>query len=292
MNSEKKFYTIGDISDMCSVPIKTLRYYDEIHLLVPNHRDSETNYRYYSEDQMLTLYIIRRLKSFGFTLEEIRTLVYSGDVKSLDIKLAEKASEIEKEIEGLKTLHHEIELTLERMKKGSNFISCFDQDKDISKIITQDPDGITVEEIPKINCIFTRKKEFNYQNANVSVARWFELFALVKKLNLKSIGVITLTYHNEALDQFLKKDCDLEVSLPVFEALDSPNFKVMGGYKAVTTVHVGSHSTIITSHIKALKWINQHSYKINGPISEEYIISPIDVKNENEYITKIIIPIE
>ncbi|MEA5082748.1 MAG: MerR family transcriptional regulator [Lachnospiraceae bacterium] len=292
MNSEKKFYTIGDISDMCSVPIKTLRYYDEIHLLVPNHRDSETNYRYYSEDQMLTLYIIRRLKSFGFTLEEIRTLVYSGDVKSLDVKLTEKATQIEKEIDGLKNLHHEIELTLERMKKGSNFISCFEEDKDISKIITQDPDGITVEEIPKINCIFTRKKEFNYQNANVSVARWFELFALVKKLNLKSIGVITLTYHNEALDQFLKKDCDLEVSLPVFEALDSPNFKVMGGYKAVTTVHVGSHSTIITSHIKALKWINQHSYKINGPISEEYIISPIDVKNENEYITKIIIPIE
>ena len=30
----KKYYTIGDISDICNVPIKTLRYYDEIQLLV------------------------------------------------------------------------------------------------------------------------------------------------------------------------------------------------------------------------------------------------------------------
>ena len=63
-------------------------------------------------------------------------------------------------------------------------------------------------------------------------------------------------------------------------------------YKAVTTMHVGSHSKIITSHIKALKWINQNGYKVCGSISEEYIISPIDVKNEDEYLARIIIPIE
>lgn len=297
MNSEKKFYTIGDISDICNVPIKTLRYYDEIKLLVPSHRDSETNYRYYSEDQMLTLYIIRRLKGFGFTLEEIRSMVYNCDIKTQGEKLAEKAVSLEKEIKDMQSLHHEVLSTLARMKKGSNFLNCFSENKDISTIITKNHDGtadfIAIEDIKETGCVCTRKKEFNYQNAYVSVARWFEVFDIIKKYRLKSQGVITLTYHNDALDQFLKKDCDLEVSVPV-ESTDSscPYYKIRPAFKAVTAMHVGSHSTIINTHIAALKWINQHNYKVNGPISEEYIISPVDVKNESEYLTKIIIPIE
>ncbi|MGL4791985.1 MAG: MerR family transcriptional regulator [Anaerotignaceae bacterium] len=292
MGNGKKFYTIGDISDMCNVPIKTLRYYDEIKLLVPTYRDVDTNYRYYSEDQMLTLYIIRRLKNYGFSLDEISKLVYSGDVAMLGSKLREKTETIEHEIEDLKNLLHEIKFTLERLEKGNTFINCLSESKDVSKVITQEPEGITVEEIPATGYIYTRKVEINYQNAYVSVARWFEVFSIIKKNNLKSVGVVTLTYHNKELDQFLKKDCDLEVKVPVLEPVNIPSYKYVEKYKAVTTMHVGSHSTIINTHIKALKWINQHNYKIIGPISEEYIISPIDVKNENEYLTKIIIPVE
>ena len=84
----------------------------------------------------------------------------------------------------------------------------------------------------------------------------------------------------------------MEVSVAVAGGKKLPHFKKYGGYKAVTTMHVGSHSKIINSHIKAIKWINQHNYQISGLISEEFIISPIDVKNENEYLTKIVIPIK
>ena len=289
----KKYYTIGDMSDICNVPIKTLRYYDEIQLLVPTHRDSDTNYRYYTEDQMLTLYTIRKLKTYGFSLEEIKQLVYHGDVSVLGNSLEARLKKIESDIENLRNLYNEIELTLSRVKKQKDFMACFNQSEDIESVITQDPEGIVIENISKYNCVYTRKVELNYQNAYISVARWFEVFDIAKKNNLKSIGSIVLTYHNDPLEQFMKKDCDLEVSVPVFGAMpNDKNFKTTGGYKAVTAMHVGSHSKIITTHIKALKWINQNNYKVCGPISEEYIISPIDVKNENEYLTKIIIPIE
>lgn len=291
MAKEKKYYTIGDISDICNVPIKTLRYYDQINLLVPNRRDSETNYRYYSEDQMLTLYIIRKLKSFGFNLEEIRTLVYAGDVETLKQKLKFRSTQIEDEIEDLKFVHQEILFTLERMNKGLDFLRCFKDDSNITKIISSVSEGISVEEIPSKNRIFTRRIEKNYQNADVSVARWFEIFSICKKYHLESVGSITLTYHNNPLGQFLDKDCDLEVSLPVNKLLNEPPFKNTPDFLAVTALHVGSHSTIINTHINAIKWVNQNNYTINGNISEEYLIAPIDVKNENEYLTKVIIPI-
>lgn len=44
-------YSIGKVSTACNIPIKTLRYYDEIDLLKPEYRDNDSNYRYYSKDQ-------------------------------------------------------------------------------------------------------------------------------------------------------------------------------------------------------------------------------------------------
>ena len=57
----KSYYSIGKVSTLCCVPIKTLRYYDKIGLLVPEYRKDESNYRYYTQDQILTLFIIRKL---------------------------------------------------------------------------------------------------------------------------------------------------------------------------------------------------------------------------------------
>ena len=65
-----------------------------------------------------------------------------------------------------------------------------------------------------------------------------------------------------------------------------------GGFEAVTKVHVGSYRNIMLSHVRMVQWINQNDYEIVGPISEEFIVSPIDIDNEDVHITKIIIPIK
>jgi len=65
-------YKIGEFSKMVNIPIKTLRYYDEIDLFKPLEIDIYSNYRYYSESQIEDLKIILELKEAGFSLEEIR----------------------------------------------------------------------------------------------------------------------------------------------------------------------------------------------------------------------------
>lgn len=291
MKNYGRYYTIGEISDMCEVPIKTLRYYDEIGLLVPSMRSRETNYRYYGSEQTLTLFIIKKLKSFGFSLDEIKTMVYSSDVKTVTGHLRERTAVIRNKIESLNNIQGELNSMLERLEKGSSFIQCFDGGGEPGKKIEFDDGDVSVEEIPRYNCIYTREIQKNYDNAGVTIPRWFELFDIVKKLKLNSIGVVLCTYHNEPLGQFVNKECDLEISIPVYGAVNSPYYKVGGGYKAVTAFHRGSHATLITTHIKMIKWINNRKMEINGPISEEYIISPVDVTNENDFVTKIIIPV-
>lgn len=63
---------IGEFSKLSSISIGTLRYYDEIDLFKPTEIDLFTGYRYYKEEQLDDLNLINKLKSVGFSLEEIR----------------------------------------------------------------------------------------------------------------------------------------------------------------------------------------------------------------------------
>lgn len=60
LSEKNKYYSIGKVSSICDVPIKTLRYYDQIGLLVPQYRKEDSHYRYYEHTQLLTLHIIRK----------------------------------------------------------------------------------------------------------------------------------------------------------------------------------------------------------------------------------------
>lgn len=65
-------YKIGELSKLCDISVKTLRYYDSEGILCPEETDPFTGYRYYSAAQLSDCYRILALKELGFTLEEIR----------------------------------------------------------------------------------------------------------------------------------------------------------------------------------------------------------------------------
>ena len=66
-------YKIGEFSKITGIPVKTLRYYDEIDLFKPSEIDLFSGYRYYKEEQIESLKIILELKEAGFLLEEIKS---------------------------------------------------------------------------------------------------------------------------------------------------------------------------------------------------------------------------
>jgi MerR HTH family regulatory protein len=69
--------TIGDFSRATHLSVKTLRHYHEVGLLVPTEIDPHTGYRYYTEEQIPTAGLIRRLRA-------LQTPV--GDVESCAIR--------------------------------------------------------------------------------------------------------------------------------------------------------------------------------------------------------------
>jgi predicted transcriptional regulator YdeE len=93
---------IGDFARLTRVPVKTLRYYDEIGLLHPAGIDHYTRYRYYTSEQLPVLNCIRRLRDLGFSLEEIAMLMKSGLAREPLVRgLRHRRSQIEAQIRDL-----------------------------------------------------------------------------------------------------------------------------------------------------------------------------------------------
>ena len=83
MGQDYKF-SIREVSELCNIPSKTLRYYDEIGLVVPEFRDESSRYRYYGKDQIITLCIIRKLRRLGFDLKAIQAILAGNTANDLE----------------------------------------------------------------------------------------------------------------------------------------------------------------------------------------------------------------
>lgn len=92
INMEEKIFKIGDVSKLCNISIKTLRYYEELGLIKPSLIDKYTGYRYYNEKNVNEIYKIQILKELNFSLNDIKNF----DENSLGSKRAELESSIKK----------------------------------------------------------------------------------------------------------------------------------------------------------------------------------------------------
>lgn len=291
----KKKYCIGEVAKATAIPVKTLRYYDEIGLVNPEYRDKDSNYRYYSKQQMVNLFIIRQLKTLGFSLKDIKDIFSDSQLSKLEQKVTARLLEIEDEIKLLQQKRDAGLILRDRLTKGNDILAQLKEDFAASE---EAEDAIRTEYIEKNYLFYSRSIMPKYENAEVSLDRWIDITDNCRSHNLKVNSPIIVTYYNEVLDQYLMKDCDVEFGVLVEdihsegEAKRLESVRPFGGFQAATSIHVGNYRTIMARHVQMIQWIHQHDYEIAGPVSEEFIVSPIDIDNEDEHITKIIIPIE
>lgn len=100
---------ISEAASNSGLSAKTIRYYEQIELVEPAHRDSN-GYRVYNESGLAELRFVNRARGVGFSVEECRALLrinrdpqrHSAHVRAL---VLEKCSEIDERIAELKSMH-------------------------------------------------------------------------------------------------------------------------------------------------------------------------------------------
>ncbi|GHD41854.1 Cu(I)-responsive transcriptional regulator [Thalassobaculum fulvum] len=65
--------TVGEAADAVGLPAKTLRYYEEIGLVVPDRRGN--GYRAYRPGEVHRLRFLKRARSLGFSIDDCRVLL-------------------------------------------------------------------------------------------------------------------------------------------------------------------------------------------------------------------------
>ena len=107
-------YRIGEFSEITELPIKTIRYYDEIDLLKPNSVDPFTKYRMYDLQNLEDCKKIIILKRFGFSLDEIKMMMKESISEQT---LEDKQLELQEEIREKQQIIYEIEMMKEELTK-------------------------------------------------------------------------------------------------------------------------------------------------------------------------------
>ena len=106
--------TIGDFSRASHLSVKTLRHYHEVGLLEPSEIDSESGYRYYSEDQIPLAQVIRRLRSLQMPVAEVKAVLTAPDTDARNQLIVEHLDRLERELAQTRTAVGELRALLER----------------------------------------------------------------------------------------------------------------------------------------------------------------------------------
>lgn len=99
---------IGEAARKSGLPAKTIRYYEDIGLVMPSGR-LPNGYRDYDEQDLHLLTFVQRSRSLGFTVEECRELLdlyrdrsrASADVKAIASK---RIADIRRKIDELRSM--------------------------------------------------------------------------------------------------------------------------------------------------------------------------------------------
>lgn len=269
-------FSIGEFSTVSGIPVRTLRFYHEIGLLVPASVDLLTNYRSYDERNVELAKVIVALRGIEFSLEEITEILNQcRDDADVVEQLEQQKSALTKKVRHYQSVLTTIDQLIERQRQGREVEQ---MSTTASEIEERDVEPILVAGI--------RMKGF-YADCGKGFA------ALGKALGRHIAGKpLCLFYDGE----YREGDANFEPCMPVRKAVESNGIAMheLPAAHCVTLVHRGPYDELRNSYARLLKYIHEHHYKVSLPTREMYLRGPgmIFRGNPKKYLTEIQIPVE
>ena len=215
-------YRIGEFSYLCSMSIKTLRYYDKIGVLIPASVDELTGYRYYDIDQLEQAQKIKSLQEASFTLEEIKAILKEKNTEILlskekqirkeELNKIQKINKMKKElnneeVEVLENPNLYITGDFKKLKSYNNFdeevekLNINYHDNNWKKVFVNLEEGYKEENIKCfIGKLISKEDEISYLS---SLYNNLKEETLNEKLDINKINKYPLIYDTKEYNKYL-----------------------------------------------------------------------------------------
>ena len=273
--SYKTKLKIGEFSKMMQVTVKALRHYEQKGLLSPDEVDEWTGYRYYTVGQMQKLQAIRGLQRLGFSLDEIKEL-YEDDSHTPEIQqIDEKIVETERQLKQLTT-------RLDRLLEWKN------SRKKVTKM-----EKFSVQSLPEIIVASHREIIPNYAALGPLCVE--KIGPEMHRLGCKCPppGYCFTVEHNK---EYTPTNVDIEYCEQVEEMGEDSaiiQFKRLQVVpKSLCMKHVGPYESCYESFTEAIRYIEEHGYKVVGQPRTTYVDGAWNQDDPEKWLSIIQIPIE
>lgn len=270
--------SIGEFSKICEVSTKTLRYYDEIGLIHPDEINPENGYRYYSIKQLQTMLLINRLKSYHFSLDEIKVYLESEKDQAeekLCSALHRKRLEIQKKLSEFEYTLEQINYDILQLNKNIPIMSY------LNKI------EIQLVETQSMNILYMRQL-LSSDDYALGYGKYFSrLYETTATNNLTLVGSPLTIYHSE---EYHPAGNDTEFALPIQESVKGTRY--LPGGLCARSVHKGNYAGLTSVYAKLREWIENEGYELVQSPYEIYLTDPNQASGPEELVTEVYFPIQ
>lgn len=270
----QEFYSIGEVSKVCNISKKALRFYDKIGIMSPDKISEENNYRFYTRNTLLSVPVIKYFKQMGFKLEEMKEFLGGGTYDVLEKSFRLKIDE-------LKELESEIN------KKYASVKEWYDLILEAESVIENKVNEVAVKFIESVDFLFQDQEfHYNYMESIINIEWTNYLDQIANEIK----GEVML--HFPSYEDKLNGKCERATIMqrPLLPCEDEQRV-TFGGYMAATCYHIGSHETINEAYEKILKWADANGYVCAPDCYERYVTDYWTTKDSNLFVTEVIIKI-
>lgn len=274
--------SIGEVSGICRISIKTLRYYDKIGIFKPAYIDSANQYRYYLKDQLPFIIYVKELRLLGFSLAEIRRC---SDIKGNMIKFEQVASLMSEK-------QAQTAIQIEKLRKiQQQFASWEKTHLGLEHLDIMESGNIEVKYIPARLIAFYRfRSDIEGHSLNV---RTTQLVDLIHGNNLYHKGTVMAVFHDD-YRTFNPADADVEVCMEILEAKPEhcAFIREIPAGLYVSGIYKKDYRLLITDSYPILdNWIAEQNYQVIGPAIQLYLMSSPLAQSTKDFITEVQIPV-
>ncbi|MFD0870809.1 Multidrug-efflux transporter 1 regulator [Chlamydia abortus] len=270
--------SIGEFSKICGVSAKTLRYYDEIGLIHPDEINPENGYRYYSIKQLKKMIFINRLKSYHFSLEEIKVILEWEEDQSeekLCSVLNRKTREIQEKLNALEYTLKQMNEDILNLQKGIPMMSHLDHIE------------VELVETRPMNILYRRQMMSSDDYAAGYETFFSRLYEKIATEKLTLLGKPMTIYHSP---EYNPAGNDTEFAIPIAEPVKGT--RDMPGGLCAKSVLKGSYSELTSVYAKLMEWIHSKGYELVGSPYEVYVTDPNQAAVPEDMVTEVYFPVK
>ena len=267
-------FSIGEMSRLMKIPVKTLRYYDEIGLFKPSEVNSQNGYRYYATEQFEQLDIIKYLRFLGVPLSQIRTHFAHRQVDYFLQLLKKQEESIDARIRDLEAIRRKFDRRIRELEEVLTVV---------------ETDVVEIRRFPLRQALRLQENVQSGPSLEMSVRKLGSLFgASPSPIFVGKVG-LTVSLENLRSGNFQEYN---SVFISLDEPIEADQFSTTfpeGEYACL--FFRGLHGDSPLHYRKLLQYIEQNDYVVAGESAERTIVDEYVSKDPRKFLTEIQIPV-